>query len=95
MSKQNVYKRYKEFKEGRTDYRGQRGQHESSRGSPKERTEGNIAKIRELIKEDARLTLEALSYESGIGIGTVNRIIKEDLDLTKKCARWVPRLLTG
>ena len=36
----------------------------------------------------------ALSYESGIGIATVRKIVKKDLGLTKKSARWVPRLLT-
>ena len=88
MSKQNAYRVFKEFKEsGRTDYRGQRGQHESPRGKPRERTEVNIAKIRELIEEDARMTFQALSYESGIGIATVKAIIKQDLGLTKKCAR--------
>ena len=96
MSKQNAYRVFKVFQEeGRTDYRGQRGQHESPRGSPKQRTEVSIAKIRELIKEDARMTFEALAYESGIGIATVKKIVKQDLGLTKKCARWVPRLLTG
>ena len=86
MSKQNVYRVFKEFKEeDKTDYRGQRGQHESPRGTAKQRTEGNINKIHELIKEDARMTFEALSYESGIGIGTVKRIVKEDLKVSPRC----------
>ena len=40
------------------------------------------------------MTFEELSYESGIGIDTVKAIVKKDLGFTKKCARWVPRLLT-
>ena len=94
MSKWNVYKRFKEFKGGRTDYRGQRGQHTANRGSPKQRSEEGIAKIRSLIDEDARATITDLCIQSGFGRGAVRKILKEDLGFTKKCARWVPRLLT-
>ena len=93
MSKRNAYKRFKEFKDGRVDFRGQRGQHSTPRGKPRQRTDENIATIRRLVEEDARMTYEALSYESGLGVNAIKAIIKEDLGLTKKCARWVPRLL--
>ena len=84
--------RFKEFKEGREDYRGQRGKQGQQQRT--ERTDRNIAKIRELLEDDARMTFEALSYESGISVGTVRNIIVHDLGFTKKSARWVPRLLT-
>ena len=94
MSKQNARRRFKEFKEdGRTDYRGKRGQHSGYKCT--ERTEENIAKIRDLIAEDARSTIKELTIESGLSRMTVQRIIKQELNFTKKCARWVPRLLTG
>lgn len=88
-----IPRRFKEFKEGgRKDYREQRGKHGHQQRT--ERTEANIEKIRELIEEDARMTVQALSYVSGIGVRTVFNILKHDLGLTKKSARWVPRLLT-
>lgn len=94
MSKKNAYRVFKEFKDGRTEYRGQRGQHSTPRGIPKQRNEENIAKIRALIEENSRSTVRELAIESGLGITTVQTIIKQDLGYTKKAARWVPRLLT-
>ena len=88
MSRVNVYKRFKEFKDGRTEYRGQRGQHKTPRVMEL-RNEGNIAKIRDLIAEDARSTLAELSIKSGFSKSTVQQIITKDLGFTKKCARSV------
>ena len=85
---------FKEFKEGRSEYRGQRGQHNSDRCKPRLRNEDNIAKVRALIEEDPRATITSLSIESGLGWTTVQTILKKDLGFTKKAARWVPRLLT-
>ena len=57
MSKSHTFRAFREFKEGRTDFKGKTGQHLTPRGSPKERTDENMAKVRDLIAEDARLTL--------------------------------------
>ena len=92
MSKVNVYQRFKEFKEGRADYRGKRGQHTGYKRPI--RTEENIAKIRDLIAEDARSTLKELSIESGVSIFAVQQIIAKDLGYTKKCARSVSQSFT-
>ena len=94
MGKSQAYNLFKQFKEGRSEWRSQRGKFEGPRGSPRERTEANVAKIRELIEEDARCTVRYLAWESGLSFGTVRNILKKDLGFTKKCARWVPRLLT-
>ena len=50
--------------------------------------------IRQLIEEDARVTIADLCNESGLGRGAVSKIVKDDLGYSKKAARWVPRLLT-
>ena len=89
MSKVNVYKRFKEFKEGRADYRGQRGANQNQKTL---RNEANIAKIRELIAEDARSTISELAIETGLGKTTVRQILSKDLGFTKKCARSVSPL---
>ena len=68
---------FKEFKEGRTEYRGRRGQHDSARGKFRQRTEENISKIRNLIEEDARMTFE-VSSSSTIG---------QDYQLSRTCSR--------
>ena len=92
MSRRQVFKVFKEFKEGRTDFKSQTGKHTTR--PVFERTEENVAKIKKLIEEDARLTYKELSALSGLGKNVVQNIVSKDLGFTKKCARWVPRLLT-
>ena len=35
-----------------------------------------------------------LASETGLSLQTLNRILHDDLGLSKKAARWVPRLLS-
>ena len=58
-------------------------------------TEENIELIRTLINEDRRKTIQELSSKSEINAFTVHSILHEDLQLSKKSARWVPRLLNS
>jgi len=58
-----------------------------------QRTADNIAAIDTAIKKDGRLTIAELAAATGATNGPVHAILKEELGLEKKSARWVPKLL--
>ena len=91
LSRSRVFKCHCQFKEGREDAQSQRG-----KATPcLVWTEEKIELIRTLINEYRRKTIQELSSESGINAFTVHSILHEDLQLSKKSARWVPRLLNS
>ncbi len=57
-------------------------------------TDENIDLIRQLVDEDCCKTVRELVVQSGLTQGTVHRILKKELKLTRICAKFVPRLLT-
>ncbi|XP_076667941.1 histone-lysine N-methyltransferase SETMAR-like [Andrena cerasifolii] len=78
-----------EFKRGRTSCRDE---HRS--GRPNEVTAPEmVKKIYKMIVDDRRLKVRELADMIGIPKSPVHRILTENLDMRKLCARWVPRLL--
>ena len=64
-------------------------------GRPRSSTTQTVVdKVQKLIKEDRRITVEEVSYEIGICVGSAYQILTEKLNKTKKSARWVPHMLT-
>ena len=57
-------------------------------------TKANIAAVKIVVKQDARLSVKDIANCTGISEGSVQTILKKRLDLRKVCARWVPHLLT-
>ena len=57
-------------------------------------TKANIAAVKIVVEQDARLSVKHLASCTGISEGSVQTILKKRLDLRKVCARWVPHLLT-
>ena len=57
-------------------------------------TKANIAAVKIVIEQDARLSVRDIASCTGISEGSVQTILKKHLDLRKVCARWVPHLLT-
>ena len=57
-------------------------------------TKANIAAIKIVVEQDARLSVKDTASCTGISEGSVKTILKKRFDLTKVCARWVPHLLT-
>jgi len=87
MKKTTVYKWVKRFPEGResvTD-EGRSGRPATSR------TEENIAKIRQILRENRRLTVRSIAEQVNIDRETVGKILTEDLDMRKVCANWSQR----
>lgn len=58
------------------------------------RTPSNIKAVETLVDKDRRITVVELVEVTGLSNGTVERILKFDLGLSKRCTRWVPRLLS-
>ncbi|UYV73991.1 hypothetical protein LAZ67_11001742 [Cordylochernes scorpioides] len=60
-----------------------------------QRTDENVQKITDLIKENPRTTLLELEQDTGISKTTIGRIVTEDLRLKKAPAKFTPRFLTN
>ena len=56
-------------------------------------TRRNIRKVEDLVAADRRVTIKEMSLKSGICTSTIQRILKKDLKLKKKCASFVPAVL--
>jgi hypothetical protein len=89
LGQTQTYDWYKRFKNGRIstddDYRSGRP---STVTTPE-----NVAKIRDLILQDRRLTIQDLCNTLGLSYGTCQRILSEELNMRSIAAKFVPRLL--
>ena len=81
-------KRFSEGRESVTD--------EERSGRPAtSRTEENIAQIRQILRENRRLTVRSIAEQVNIDRETVRKILTEDMDMRKVCEKMVPmHLLT-
>ncbi|PNF41547.1 hypothetical protein B7P43_G12312 [Cryptotermes secundus] len=57
------------------------------------KTPENVAKVRDLILQDRRLTIQDLCNTLGLSYGTCQRILSEELNMRRIAAKFVPRLL--
>lgn len=90
MGKSAVYKWIGQFAEGRnsTDIAEGRGRPRSSASTE------NVKRVQALIEEDRRITVRDIAECMDMSTSTVHKILVEELQLSKLCARWVPRMLT-
>ena len=65
-----------------------------SRRPATSRTEENIEKVRQIVHENHRLTVWSIAEQINIDRETVRKILTEDLDMRKECAKMVPKELT-
>jgi len=89
MKKTEVYKWVKRFPEGRESVTDE----ERSGRPATSRNKGNIAKIRQIVRENRRLTVRSTEEQVKIDRETVRKILTEDLDLRKVCTKTVPKHL--
>ena len=87
MKKTAVYKWVKRFSEGRESVTDE----ERSGRPATSRTEENIAKVRQIVRENRRITVRSIAEQVNIDRGTVRRILTEDIDMRKVCAKMVPK----
>ena len=57
-------------------------------------TNGNIEKIRNILKTDAQFTVRQLARMTNLSLARVHAILKKHLKVRKINARWIPHLLT-
>lgn len=89
-SRSKVFGWYSQFKNGRTNPFD-----EDRPGRPCViRNLENVEKIRNLLKENSRMTIREVSNELEISYGLVQSIIKKDLNMIRVAARFVPKILT-
>ncbi len=53
-----------------------------------------ITSVAAAVEQDCHLSIKSFAVAHGVGMGTIHRILHEDLGLEKKSARWVPNLLS-
>jgi len=90
MKKRAVYKWVKRFSEGRESVTDE----ERSGQQATSRTEENIAKVCQIVRENRRLTVRSIAEQVNIDRETVRKILTEDLDMRKVCVKMVPKELT-
>jgi len=87
IKKTTVYKWVKRSSEGREPVTDE----EISGWPATSRTEKQIAKFRQILRKNRRLTVRRIAEQVNIGRETVRKILTEDLDRRKMCAKWSQR----
>jgi len=90
MKKTAVFKWVKRFSEGRESVTDE----ERSGRPATSRTEEKIAKVRQIVRENRRLTVRSIAEQVNIDRETARKILTEDLDMRKVCAKMVSKELT-
>ena len=90
ISVRTVFRWVKTFKAGKFSV-----EDDTRPGRPKPSvTKANIAAVKIVVEQDARLSVKDIASCTGISEGSVHTILKKRLDVRKVCARWVPHLFT-
>ena len=89
MNRASVSEWHKRFKEGRESLRD-----DERCGMSKEvRTPELIGQIKNFMDKDCCVSIETISAQFDVNVGTVHTIIHEELKMRKICAEFVPRVL--
>ena len=89
MNQASVFEWHKRFKEARESVRD-----DERCGSSKEvRTPELIRQIKNFLDKNCCVSIETISAQFDVSVGTVHTIIHEELKMRKICAKFVPRLL--
>ena len=90
MGRTQTYEGWKRFKEGRNSV-----DDDPLSGRPStSKTDDNVAKVREVIRSNRRLTVREVSEEVSISKTACHEILTENLGMHRIAAKFVPRLLT-
>ena len=89
MNRASVFEWHKRFKEGTESV-----WNDELCGKSKEiRTPELNSQIKNFMDKDRRVSIETISEQIDVSVGTVHTIIREELKMQKICARFVPRVL--
>ena len=86
---QTAFEGHKRFKEGRESVRDD----ERCGRSKEVWTSELIGQMKNFMDKDRRVSIEIISAQCNVSVGTVDTIIREELKMRKICAKFVPRVL--
>ena len=89
MNQPSVFEWHKKFKEGRESVRDD----ERCGRSKEVRTSELIGQIKNFMDKDCRVSIDTISAQFDVSVGTVHTIIHEELKMRKICMKFVPRVL--
>ena len=89
MNRASVFEWHKRFKEGMESVRDD----ERCGRSKEVRTPELIGQIKNFMAKDCRVSIEIISAQIDVSVGTVHTIIRKELKMQKICAKFVPRVL--
>ena len=89
MNQTSVFEWHKRFKEGRESVRDD----ERCGRSKEVNTPELIGQIENFMDKDRRMSIETISAQLDVSVGTVHTIIREEQNMEKICAKFVPRVL--
>ena len=91
VSRAQVFQWHARFKTGRTSV----DDDEHTGRTRSCTTPETVARIQELVIQDQRRTIHDIAEEVGIGYGTSQRVLTEELGMHRVAAKFVPRILTA
>ena len=83
MNRASVFEWHKRFKESK----------ERGVGGVRKSEHQLIRQIKNFMDKDRRMSIETISAQSDVSVGTVHTIIGEELKMRKICVKFVPRVL--
>lgn len=90
MSRTRVFEWHKRFSEGREEV-----DDDEHPGRPStSKTDENIEKVNEIVRNDRRLSIRMIASIINIDKETVRQILHDKLNMKKVCAKMVPKNLT-
>ena len=89
VNRASVFEWHKRIKEGRESVRDD----ERCGRSKEVRTPELIGQIKNFMDKDCRVSIETISAQFDVSVGTVHTIIRKELKMRKICAKFVPRML--
>ena len=88
MNRASVFEWHKRFKEGRESVRDD----ETCARSKEVNTPELIGQMKNFMDKDRCMSIETISAQFDISVGTVHRIICKELKMLKICVNFVPRV---
>ena len=89
MGRSQTFHWFSRFNAGRTSI----DDNESSSRTGSSSTPEMIERVRQIIREDRRRTIDEVSMLVGISHGTCHKILTDDLKIRRVASKFVPRLL--
>ena len=89
MNRASVFEWHKRLKEGKESVRDDK----RCERSKEVKTPELIGQIKNFLNKDHRVSIETISAQFDVSVGTVHTIIHEELKMQKICAKFVPRVL--